>query len=46
MLRTALIILLILIVLGHFGGVVPFMYGGPVGFVVLLLLICVLAGVV
>jgi hypothetical protein len=44
-LRTVLIVLLILVVLGHFGGL-PLMYGGPLGGLILILLILVLVGAI
>lgn len=45
MLRNVLIVILILIVLGHFGGALPLAYGGPAGGLVLILLVLVVAGV-
>lgn len=43
-LRNVLIILLILVVIAHFGGL-PFVWGGPIGLLVVILLILALVGV-
>lgn len=40
-----LIVLLILVVFGHVGGL-PILYGGPLGGLILILLILVLTGVI
>ena len=43
-LRNVLLVLLVLLVLSHFVGM-PFIVGGPIGLLLLIVLICVLAGV-
>jgi hypothetical protein len=44
-LRNVLIVLLILVLLSHFVGM-PFAYGGPLGLLILIVLICVLVGAI